>query len=74
MVARNGGKRFRQTIAHNHIYPDGMDEFLYMRTYCRTCRREEMGILQTQFLTDEGEDGTVEHLILQMECQRGLLA
>ena len=33
-----------------------------------------MGILQTQFLADQREDGAVDHLILQMQGYRGLLA
>ena len=73
MVAGDGGKRLRQTIAHNHVNADGMDEFLHMGTDRGTCRGEEMRILQTQFLTNEGEDGTVQHLILQMECHRRFL-
>ena len=70
MVARDGGQTLRQTIAHNHIYTDGMDKFLHFGVHCRTSCGEEMGILKPQFLTHQREDGPVEHLILEMEGQR----
>ena len=33
-----------------------------------------MGILQTQFLTNQREDGTIQHLIFQMKCHGWFLA
>ena len=64
MVAADGGQRLGESVAHNHIDANGMDEFFNIRTDGSTCRGEEMGVLQSQFLTHQREDGTVQHLVL----------
>ena len=45
-----------------------------MRAHRSACRREEMGILQAQLLTYQREDGTVQHLVFQMQGNRRFLA
>ena len=73
MVTTNSSQTFRQAIAHNHIYTDRMDKFFHFRIHCGTSCGEEMGILQTQFLTNQREYRLVEHLVFQMQCQRWTL-
>ena len=51
-----------------------MDEFLDVGTDGSTRRGEEVGVLQSQLLAHEREDGAVEHLVFGMQGQRGLLA
>ena len=74
MVAADGSQRLRQAISYNHVQTDGMDEFFNEGADSGTCRWEEMGILQSQFFTNQREYGTVHHFILHMERQRWLLA
>ena len=70
MVAGDGGKALGESVAHHHIDADGMHELLDMLRHRGPCRGEEMGILQSQLLADKGEDGLVQHLVLQVKTHR----
>ena len=64
MVTADGSQALCQSIAHNHVDTDGMNELLHLRVDGGTCRGEEMRMSKTQLLTHEREDGLVDHLIL----------
>ncbi len=74
MVTTDRGQTLCQTIAHNHVDADAVYELLDVGTDGSTCRGEEVGILQSQLLTHQREDGTVEYLVLQVQCHGRLLA
>ena len=74
MIATHRGQALCQAISDNHIDADGMNELLHLRIHRGTRRREEVGILQAQFLAHQREDGLIEHLVLKMHGQRCTLA
>ena len=74
MVAADGCQTFCQTVAHNHVDTYGVNKFLHIGTDGSTCRGEEVGVLQSQLLANQREDGAVEQLVFQMQGNRRLLA
>ena len=74
MIARYGGKTLGQTITHHHIDTDGMYKCLYFRTYISTRCREDIRFFQAQLLANHAQNGLVDNLIFQLQCQRRALA
>ena len=53
MVARHGGERLSESVAHHHIDAYGVDELFDFRVDGGTSRWEEMGVFQTELLAYE---------------------
>ena len=64
MVAAYCGETFCQTVTHNHIQSDAVNELLDVRRHRGSGCREDIGILQSQLLTDQTEEGLVDQLVL----------
>ena len=74
MVARNSSQTLCQTVAHDHVDADGMDEIFHFGRHVRACRWEDIGMFQSHHLAHEAEHRLVEHLIFQRQMQGRTLA
>ena len=71
---RDGGRRFRQAVAHHHVQPHGVCEAADFVAHGSAGRREEVAVLQPDGLLQQGVDGLLVKLILHAQHQRGRLA
>ena len=74
MHARYRGKTLGQAIAYDHADTDRENKLLDFRTHIGTCCGEYIRMFQAQLLTHHAQDGLVDNLIFQLECQRRTLA
>ena len=74
MHARYRGKTLGQAIAYDHTDTDRENKLLDFRTHIGTCCGEYIRMVQAQLLTHHAQDGLVDNLIFQLECQRRTLA
>ena len=74
MVARHGGQTLRESVAHNHVDAHGVDKLFHLGRHVGSGRGEDVGIFQSYLLSHHAQDGLVDHLVFQFQCQRHALA
>ena len=74
MHTRYRSKTLGQAIAYDHANSDREDKLLHLRAHIGTCCGEYIRMFQAQLLTHHAQDGLVDNLIFQLECQRRSLS
>ena len=72
--AGNGSRRFRQTIAHHHVYTYRMHKLADFIGHSSTCRRKEITVLNTYRLLQQSINGLFVELVFQMKHHRRSLS
>ena len=68
-VATDGGRGLGHSVARSHLDATAVDELLNGGWYEGTGGGEEVGVLQTQCLLQQGDDGLLVELITKLQRQ-----